>query len=86
MHREKYFIKDSVRKWLEYKIESTRGTVITVKARGFFKWIGRKEHYGGKSREFWQLVEEIAPELGLRVLERVYRRVGNPSKIVFIKP
>ena len=75
-----------VRAYLEYEIKRTRGGLITVKTKRFFRFLGSTPRGGNTCIKFWQLVEEIAPELGLRVLERVYRRVGNPSKIVFIKP
>ena len=84
MKREE--IRDIIRYWLELQIKSTKGGLVTVKAKRFFNWLGRKTYCGTPSVVFWQLVESVAPELGLKVVERDIGRNGCSSKIVFLKP
>jgi len=78
-------VRRIIRTWLERQIESTKGTMLTVNSRMFFFWLGKNPYVGAPSVLFWRLVEELAPQLGLKPLKvfsvrRKYRR----KRMVFV--
>ncbi len=79
--------RETVRMWLESKIKCTRGMVLSVKAKQFFTWLGRSSFSAVEAHIFWRLVDEIAPQLGLKPIpemESSVRRIGGGRKRLFI--
>ena len=77
MIREEF--KERVRTWLEYRIKTTRGMTITVSTKKFYNWLGDPNI---NRVEFWKSVEELAPELGLVLIECLSR--NKRKRVVYL--
>jgi len=77
MSREEF--KERIRTWLEYRIKSARGSVISVSSRKFYNWLGDPNI---NRVEFWKCVEELAPELGLVPIECLSR--NRKRRVVYL--
>ena len=70
-------VVDVVRSYLKEKLDRTRGTCLTVSSKEFFlRYLGQSRFVPCEAKIFWDVLDELIKENGLRVLLVVDRKCG----------